>query len=74
MSPIDSLMQKLKRLPEDEQRAWLRHWTSELEASREVYTLTEDERALVREGVAELDRGEYAPEEDVRAVFDRYRT
>ncbi len=70
---IDSLMDKLRRLPEAEQRAWLRHWTEELELSREVHVLSDEERALVREGLAELDRGEYASDEDVRKVFDRHR-
>ena len=38
-----------------------------------VYRLSDDERRLVREGLAELDRGEYASEAEVSAVFDKYR-
>ncbi len=38
-----------------------------------VYTLTDEERRLVREGLAELDRGEVATDAEVRAVFDKYR-
>ena len=38
-----------------------------------VYHLTDAERALVREGIAELDRGEAANPEAVRAVYDKYR-
>ncbi len=39
----------------------------------EVYRLSDEERRLVREGLAELDRGEVASEAEVRAVFDKYR-
>ena len=41
--------------------------------SDEVYHLTDEERRLVDEGLAELDRGEVASEAEVRAVFDKYR-
>ena len=43
------------------------------DAGDAVYHLNEEERRLVREGLAELDRGEVATETDVRAVFDKYR-
>ena len=39
----------------------------------EVYRLSDEERRLVREGLAELDRGEIASVTEVRAVFDKYR-
>ncbi len=39
----------------------------------EVYVLSDEERKLVQEGLDELDRGEYATEEEVRDVFNRYR-
>lgn len=38
-----------------------------------MYRLSDEERRLVREGLAELDRGEVASEAEVRAVFDKYR-
>jgi predicted transcriptional regulator len=38
-----------------------------------VYVLSDEERRLVQEGPAELDRGEVAGEAEVRAVFDKYR-
>ena len=38
-----------------------------------TYALSDEERRLVHEGFAELDRGEVASEEQVRAVFDKYR-
>jgi predicted transcriptional regulator len=37
------------------------------------YHLGDEERRLVRDGLAELDRGEIATEAEVRALFDKYR-
>jgi hypothetical protein len=38
-----------------------------------VYRLSDDERAAVREGLAQAERGEFAPDEQVAAFFNRYR-
>jgi predicted transcriptional regulator len=38
-----------------------------------VYRLSDDERAVVREGLAQAERGEFAPDEQVAALFNRYR-
>ncbi len=38
-----------------------------------VYHLSDEERAAVREGLAQAERGEFASDEDVAAVFNRYR-
>jgi len=43
------------------------------QANQKVHVLSEEERYLVREGLAELNRGETAIEAEVRAVFDKYR-
>ncbi len=43
------------------------------EAGDHVYELSPRESRLIDEGLAELERGEYAKEADVRAVFDKYR-
>jgi hypothetical protein len=40
----------------------------------EIYSLTDEERRLVREGLDQLDRGDVATDAEVRAVFDKYRT
>lgn len=42
-------------------------------AGEGIYHLSDEERRLVQEGLAELDRGEFASESEVRAVFDKYR-
>jgi predicted transcriptional regulator len=38
-----------------------------------VYRLLEEKRVTVREGLAQAERGEFATDEQVAAVFNRYR-
>ncbi len=37
------------------------------------YELSPEEEADIEEGLAEAERGEFATDEEVKAVFDRYR-
>ena len=38
-----------------------------------VYRLSDDERAAVREGLAQAARGEFATDEQVATFYNRYR-
>ena len=38
-----------------------------------VYHLSDDERAAVREGLAQAARGEFVPDDVVAAYFNKYR-
>ncbi|MGB9365593.1 MAG: hypothetical protein WCE79_06240 [Xanthobacteraceae bacterium] len=38
-----------------------------------IYHLSDDERAAVRKGLEAAERGEFATDEEVAAVFNRYR-
>ena len=38
-----------------------------------VYRLSDDERAAVREGLAQAARGEFIPDDVVEAYFNKYR-
>ena len=38
-----------------------------------VYELTDEELADIEEAEAEAERGEFATDEEVKALFDRYR-
>jgi len=49
-------------------------YAREIEARRSgVYVLSDDERAAIDEALAEADRGEFATDEEVAAVFNRFR-
>jgi predicted transcriptional regulator len=38
-----------------------------------TYKLSDEERADLEAAVAEADRGEFVPDEEVKALFDRFR-
>lgn len=69
---LETAIDKIKALPEDGQR-YAAEILEQIAASRGVYKLSDEERGLVLEGLAELDRGEVATTAQVRAVFDKYR-
>lgn len=54
-----------------EQQEYAAEVLEDVAAEEEVYKLTDQERRLVREGLAELDRGEHASEAQVEAVLRR---
>jgi len=39
-----------------------------------VYRLSDEERAAVRRGLEEMRQGKFATDEEVAAVFNRYRS
>ena len=70
---LQQAIKKVKALSAERQE-YAAHVLEQIaEAGDGVYRLSDEERKLVREGAAELDRGEYASEADVRRVFDKYR-
>ena len=67
----------------DEILARVRTWTPDLQAeavnalltleqeAADIYELTDEERADIREGLAEAERGDFATEEEIVHVFRR---
>jgi predicted transcriptional regulator len=43
-------------------------------SEEDVYVLSEEERAAIDVGLAQLERGEYATEKELQAVLAKYRT
>ena len=70
---LKQAIEKAKKLSKERQEYAADLLEQIAEAGDEVYALTDEERQLVREGLAELDRGEMAADAEVRAVFDKYR-
>lgn len=70
---LEQAVEKVKKLSRERQEYAAEILEQIAEAGDGVYALSEEERRLVREGLAELDRGEVATEAEVRAVFDKYR-
>ncbi len=69
---LEVAIEKVKGLPADRQEL-AAELLEQISGADAIYPLTDAERLAVREGLAELDRGERASDGDVRAVFDKYR-
>jgi hypothetical protein len=70
---LEQAIEKVKKLPKERQAYAAEVLEQIANAGEETYVLTEEERLLVQEGLDELDRGEAASVEQVRAIFDKYR-
>jgi hypothetical protein len=71
MSPSTKrLLEQVESWPEEDQEE-LAEYAREIEARRTgVYRLSDEERAAVRRGLAQADRGEFVPD-DVVAEADK---
>jgi predicted transcriptional regulator len=72
MSPkVKEILQHVSSWPEQDQEE-LADVAREIEARRTgVYVLDEDEEAAIREGLAQLDRGDSVSEEEMRVFWKR---
>lgn len=66
-------IEKIKALSEERQEYEAAALEEIAEDGDDLYRLSDEERALVREGLAELDRGEAATDAEVQAVYAKYR-
>jgi DNA-binding protein H-NS len=70
---LEQAIEKVRRLPKEQQEYAAEVIEQIAEAGEEVYALSDEERRVLQEALDELDRGEVASEAEVRAVFDKYR-
>jgi len=70
---IDAVLDRVKTWPPERQEDAVRVLLRMEEAGTELYQLSDDERAAIEEGMAQARRGEFATDEEVAAVFNRYR-
>lgn len=70
---IETLLERVAAWSAEDQEEFVR-FIGEIESKRKgVYKLSDAERAAVRRGLAEMRAGQLASDEEVAAVFDRYR-
>ncbi len=70
---LETLLDRVSTWPEEAQEELLQH-VIDIEAKHVgVYRLNDDERACVRRGLEEMRQGRFATDEEVEAVFKRYR-
>ncbi len=70
---VESILDRIADWPEAAQ-AELMQAVTDIEVKHlGVYRLSDDERAAVREGFAQSERGEFVPDDVVAAYFNKYR-
>jgi predicted transcriptional regulator len=69
---LEAVMRQAEHWPLEDQEELAEH-AREIEARRTgVYLMSDGERAAVREGVAQADRGEFVPDEVVAEADKRH--
>jgi hypothetical protein len=67
---LEQAIEKVKALSEERQQ-YVAELLEEIASEGDIYHLSDSERILVREGIAELDRSEYASDAAVAAALRR---
>ena len=70
---LEQAIEKVKKLPKERQEYAAEVLEQIAEAGDEIYALSDEERRLVRQGLAELDRGDFATDAEVEAAYARFR-
>jgi len=70
---IEAVLERVKTWPKDRQEDAVEMLLALEREGTEPYILSDEERADIEAGIAEADRGEFATDEEVAAVFNRYR-
>jgi hypothetical protein len=67
------LIERVAALPEEAQAELVQSLTEIESKYTRVYRLSDEERAGVLRGLAEMRQGKFASDEEVEAVFSRFR-
>ncbi len=71
---LETLLERIDAWPEEAQEELIRS-VIEIEAKHVgLHHLSDEERAAVRRGLEEMRQGKFATDEEVAAVFNRYRS
>lgn len=70
---MTQLAERLASLPEAEREQWLKRFASEIELAQSIHRLSDEERALIAEGIADLDAGRVVAGAELEAFWNRNR-
>jgi predicted transcriptional regulator len=71
---IDSVLDRVRSWPPERQEDAVQMLLLMEEQGTGIYVLSDDERKEIELSMQEARRGEFATDEEVAAVFNRYRT
>lgn len=74
MKVLEQAIEKVKALSKERQEYAAEVLEQIAEAGDHVYRLSDEERRLVREGLADLDQGRVVSDAEMTAFWDRHRT
>ncbi|KAB2943616.1 MAG: hypothetical protein K8F92_04620 [Hyphomicrobium sp.] len=69
---LEDALKKVRELPEERQEFAAEVLETIVAQDDGVYHLTDEDRTEVRAGLAEIERGEIASDEDVAAMWKRF--
>jgi predicted transcriptional regulator len=70
---IEAVLDRVRTWPPERQEDAARILLEMEAQGTEVYRLSDDERAEIEASITEADRGEFATDEEVAAIFNRSR-
>lgn len=70
---LEKAIERLKELPEEHQRYVARVIEEMTDETSPMYVLDDDERRLLREGLADLDAGRVVSDADMHVFWNRNR-
>jgi predicted transcriptional regulator len=70
---VDAVLERVRSWPEAEQEEAALLLLALEERRKGVYELSEEEIADLDQADREIERGEFVPDEEMKALFDRYR-
>jgi predicted transcriptional regulator len=71
---IEQIFERVRTWPPERQEDAVQMLLRMEEQGVEPYKLDEDERREIEAALAEAARGEFATDEEMKALFDRYRS
>lgn len=70
---LDAVLDRVRAWPNDRQEDAARMLEAMERLGTGVYRLSPEERAAVLEGLAEAERGEFVPEDEMQAYWGRHQ-
>jgi predicted transcriptional regulator len=70
---IDAIFERVKTWPIERQQDAAEMLLRMEEQGTDIYELSEEEEAEIKLTLAEAERGKFATDEEMKALFDRYR-
>lgn len=70
---IEAVFERVQSWPEERQEDVINILREMERQGIEPYELDDEERAAIEEGLAEAERGEFATDEEIAAIFAKYR-